>query len=220
MAGIAAECRVENDVFEMEDQRNWSDASYKTYVRPLELPWPSKLKAGKEIRQRVTLTFDGEYKPRRKAAASVEDTVCRSIGAAKGKMPDMCLVIASEDLSASLSALPVLAQIAPQRLLLHFDPLAGHGMQALQGFAQLQRVCGIDAALEFALPCVKAPEAELPETASQVLQAGLALSALVVSPSVDRPSTPPGSRWPDCPPLENGYAIMLIMPVYRFWGNC
>ena len=24
------ECRMEGDMFEMEDQRNWSDASYKT----------------------------------------------------------------------------------------------------------------------------------------------------------------------------------------------
>ena len=28
------------DVFEMEDQRNWSDASFKTYSRPLALPFP------------------------------------------------------------------------------------------------------------------------------------------------------------------------------------
>jgi hypothetical protein len=30
---VTAECRMEGDTFEMEDQRNWSDASYKTYVR-------------------------------------------------------------------------------------------------------------------------------------------------------------------------------------------
>ena len=37
LAGVSAECRMEGDTFEMEDQRNWSDASYKTYVRPLAL---------------------------------------------------------------------------------------------------------------------------------------------------------------------------------------
>jgi len=30
----------------MEDQRNWTDASYKTYVRPLALPWPYTLATG------------------------------------------------------------------------------------------------------------------------------------------------------------------------------
>lgn len=34
--------RFDGDVFEMEDQRNWSDASFKTYSRPLGLPYPYK----------------------------------------------------------------------------------------------------------------------------------------------------------------------------------
>src|SRR5690606_35017047 len=40
MPGVRATVRMEGDTFEMEDQRNWSDASFKTYVRPLALPWP------------------------------------------------------------------------------------------------------------------------------------------------------------------------------------
>ena len=36
-------------------------------------------------------------------------------------------------------------------------------------------------------------------------KAGLRLDAVAVSPSVDRQSTPPGSTWPDCPPLEDVY---------------
>ena len=36
--GLKVTCRMEGDAFEMEDQRNWTDASYKTYVRPLALP--------------------------------------------------------------------------------------------------------------------------------------------------------------------------------------
>ena len=38
--GITVQTRFEGDVFEMEDQRNWSDASFKTYSRPLSLPFP------------------------------------------------------------------------------------------------------------------------------------------------------------------------------------
>ena len=29
--------RFEGDLFEMEDQRNWTDASYKTYSTPLRI---------------------------------------------------------------------------------------------------------------------------------------------------------------------------------------
>src|SRR5262245_31098420 len=53
--GLTAECRMEGDTFEMEDQRNWSDASYKTYVRPLELSWPYVLKSDATFHQAVIL---------------------------------------------------------------------------------------------------------------------------------------------------------------------
>ena len=43
------------DVFEMEDQRNWTDASFKTYSRPLSLPFPYRLDADQEVRQSVTI---------------------------------------------------------------------------------------------------------------------------------------------------------------------
>ena len=51
---------MEGDVFEMEDQRNWSDGSYKTYCRPLDLPYPYPLKAGQEIRQSITIEVIGQ----------------------------------------------------------------------------------------------------------------------------------------------------------------
>lgn len=44
------------DVFETEDQRNWTDASFKTYSRPLSLPFPMEIKAGNRLRQTITLT--------------------------------------------------------------------------------------------------------------------------------------------------------------------
>jgi hypothetical protein len=46
----------EGDVFEMEDQRNWTDASFKTYSTPLDLPFPVELRAGTKIRQTVTVS--------------------------------------------------------------------------------------------------------------------------------------------------------------------
>ena len=57
--GARVTCRMEGDVFEMEDQRNWTDASYKTYSRPLALPWPYTLAQGKGLSQSVTLTVHG-----------------------------------------------------------------------------------------------------------------------------------------------------------------
>lgn len=43
------------DAFEMEDQRNWTDGSYKIYSRPLSAPKPVRLVAGTKISQAVTV---------------------------------------------------------------------------------------------------------------------------------------------------------------------
>jgi hypothetical protein len=53
--GVVAEVQVEGDVFETEDQRNWSDNSFKTYSTPIDLPKPVEVKPGTRIRQAMTL---------------------------------------------------------------------------------------------------------------------------------------------------------------------
>jgi len=60
--------RFEGDLFEMEDQRNWTDASYKTYCTPLRLPYPVEVTPDQRIFQRVTISLEGE--PPRGAAES------------------------------------------------------------------------------------------------------------------------------------------------------
>ncbi len=49
--GVVSE--FEGDVFEMEDQRNWTDASYKTYSTPLGLPFPVEIARGDNVRQSI-----------------------------------------------------------------------------------------------------------------------------------------------------------------------
>ena len=52
---IRATLTFSGDIFEMEDQRNWTDASFKTYCRPLELPFPFEIREGTEIKQKIEL---------------------------------------------------------------------------------------------------------------------------------------------------------------------
>lgn len=54
--GVKTEVRFTGDVFEMEDQRNWTDASFKTYSTPLEIPFPVEMRQGTKIHQTVTVT--------------------------------------------------------------------------------------------------------------------------------------------------------------------
>lgn len=53
------------EVFEIEDQRNWSDASYKTYCRPLRLPFPYRIEPGETYVQSVRLEITDQAPARR-----------------------------------------------------------------------------------------------------------------------------------------------------------
>ncbi len=53
--GLDLTARFHGESFEMEDQRNWTDASFKTYSRPLALPFPYPLHTGDVIAQRIEL---------------------------------------------------------------------------------------------------------------------------------------------------------------------
>lgn len=57
--GVVSRILFEGDTFEMEDQRNWTDASFKTYSRPLDLPKPYPLAAGERVEQAASVNFTG-----------------------------------------------------------------------------------------------------------------------------------------------------------------
>ncbi|WEJ35018.1 hypothetical protein [Devosia sp. SD17-2] len=62
--GVAAVLEFKGEVFEMEDQRNWSDASYKTYCRPLGWERPYVLAAGTRIQQSIRVAMKAEGQTR------------------------------------------------------------------------------------------------------------------------------------------------------------
>ncbi|RWB19829.1 hypothetical protein [Mesorhizobium sp.] len=202
--GVGAECRMEGDIFEMEDQRNWSDASYKTYVRPLALPWPYVLPAGQTNRQTITLRITGD--PKVTAATTGAEPVHVELGEAGANLPDVGVVIYPEDVEAALAKLPLLSNLGPQQLLLHYDPTCGHGLDALRAHARLAAAFPAKTTLECVVACAGDLDVELSGVAEMVRRVDLRLDAIAVSPSVDRQSTPPGSVWPACPPLEDVYA--------------
>ncbi|PDT02281.1 hypothetical protein CO666_21160 [Rhizobium chutanense] len=221
MSGVTAECRMEGDTFEMEDQRNWSDASYKTYVRPLALPWPYQIPAGQAVRQRTLLIIrDNGGSEKRSPAATPGAAIRLELGERTGTMPGIGVIVAPEEADATLAATSLLAEIAPRQLLFHFDPDAGHGIEALKKFAAIAAADRGRSTLEIALPCRSSPADEAAGIARQMQIAGLRPDAILISPSVDRQSTPPGSQWPDCPPLEAIYAAArAAFPDIRIGGG-
>lgn len=73
------------EVFETEDQRNWTDASFKTYCRPLTEATPYRLSAGERIHHLVELSVHHLDAP---AAASPEMVDLDAVGRQEVVRPD------------------------------------------------------------------------------------------------------------------------------------
>lgn len=92
--GTRAEVRFEGETFEIEDQRNWTDASYKIFGTPLKLPRPVRIIEGTRIRQSVTLTLHGAT-PTLRVETSAQNPKVTLEPPAGGRFPRLGLGMAS-----------------------------------------------------------------------------------------------------------------------------
>lgn len=186
-------CALHGDIFEMEDQRQWGDASYKTYNRPLDLPWPYTIADGAPLSQSVGLTWTPCAIPSASPVETHEMDVT---------FPEMALVIDATDALRLADTPDDISVVNPQRLLCHLDAALGDTAAQFKAFSVAQRACPATI-FDLELICLfnTDPAAELSSLAAQMHAAGFAPDSVLVCPSVDRQSTPPGSDWPDCPPL-------------------
>ncbi len=187
-------CRFDGDTFEMEDQRQWGDASYKTYNRPLALPWPYEIADGDRVEQAVHLTWTPSDKPAYQRP---------QISLPPARFPQMALVITPHDAQRLIDHPDDLEVIRPQRLLCHLDATLGDVEAQIEAFVLAQMSCfQTHFDLEFICDGSDDMQAELVELSAYIDFARFAPDSVLICPSVDRQSTPPGSEWPACPPLE------------------
>lgn len=197
-AGVRVRCALSGDTFEMEDQRQWGDASFKTYNRPLALPWPYAVTAEEQLMQTVQVSWTPCATQAPCAPSPPEQTV---------RFPETALVLTPED-AARLTLSPGdIASVAPQRVLCHIDAARGGVDTQIAAFAALQS-CLPHLIYDAELICVFDPSVaqELDQMKEAMRQSGFRPDSVLVCPSVDRQSTPPGAAWPDCPPLSDIHA--------------
>jgi hypothetical protein len=219
MPGLKAVVRMQGDTFEMEDHRNWTDASFKTYVRPLALPWPYTLRAGETVRQSVSVTLSGAVP--RAVSTALDKTVRITLGkTTTSVMPAVGLGMPAQEIAAAIAALDLLERAAPRLLICQFDPRQKHGRKELDGYRLLCERTGAQCELEVVVESVDAFRAELTRLASLVRDAGLALSAIAVCPVGDLKGILPGSPRPPAPPLADLYdAARAAFPGVRLGGG-
>src|SRR5215469_14441427 len=182
--GVTASCRMEGDAWEMEDHRNWLDASFKTYVRPLALPHPYSIQAGSQVVQTVTLSFTGSASatPRSAATAPIAVAVGRESG---GRLPAIGLRAPLQWLEEAFASADLIRKTRPSLINGRIDPRAGHGAREIRRLGDLAAAIGAGLALELVVPCRRDPSLELAEFAAWVEQAGIHTESIMLAAAPD-----------------------------------
>jgi hypothetical protein len=175
--GLDVRFDFEGDLFEMEDQRNWTDNSFKTYCTPLALPWPKDTRPGQEIRQAVTVSCTGLPAERGEAEGTVAATRL-TLGESLGVgLPPIGLGMASHGrrlTEREISLLKAL-KLGHLRADLH---LGNQGyVQQLEEAARV--ASALNCPLELALFVTDAAEGELEALAGR-LPEGVAIARVLV----------------------------------------
>jgi len=174
--GVWAEVAFAGETFEMEDQRNWTDASYKTYGTPLRLPFPVTVDKGTKIEQAVTIRVRNHQQAMvNQQGATEQNAVSVTIGTKRTALPKIGLGVASH--GAALEAEEI-RRLQP----LHLAHLRVDLTLADAGYpAALQRATTEARALDIALEIAVHPS----ENAAQEL-ATLAQELPKINPPVAR----------------------------------
>jgi hypothetical protein len=190
---MTVKTHFEGDIFEMEDHRQWTDASFKTYNRPIDLPLPYTLEPETPVKQSVTITATGSGD-----GALPESAI--DVPEIDGQtLPFYALPLDSP--SAAQSALdhiePIKA-LKPARLLMRHDGTRDKGAD-LSPLARLATETGAAIELQAILGAESddAVSDEVKALARDCSAAGLAVARIAALPKVDeasfRPCTP-GTR--------------------------
>jgi hypothetical protein len=217
--GQRVSCLMEGDTFEMEDQRNWTDASYKTYVRPLALPWPYRIESGELVEQKITLTITGSPKA---GPRQFGDGVTVTLEEPQGNVPLLGVGLQPEDAPAALEYAATLAKLGAAHVICHYDPRRGHGRETLARQVEVAAAMGAEAWLEAVIERVDdgGAAAEVAALGEVVAELGHPFKTVLVSPAPDLKCTLPGSPWPPAPDAAKLYAATRkAFPKSRIGGG-
>lgn len=200
--GLRARVQMDGDAFEMEDQRNWTDASFKTYIRPLAKARPFVIPAGEKQVQSVAVSIEG---PPPAPAVGRPSVPVLSLGGACGTMPGIGLAVAPGDLPETAAAAAAVRDIGPQHLVFRLDARTEADPAALTRCAALAAAAGGEPTLEIIIPGRDA-HAELGRAARLAAAAGLRPAAVVPSPARDQKTRPSRTLPPGESPSAQIYA--------------
>jgi hypothetical protein len=226
--GIKVHCTMEAELphdpagrFEMEDQRNWSDASYKTYVGSLLDQWPYRLEAGVTRHQRVEVRVTGG----RESNLQVQEKKTRKMRLVaptltSTRLPPVGLGVAPGLSELDEARIESLAGLHPAYLTATLDVEDPQASRELATIASLRSQTDAEIQLEIIVPGRGSPEAEVSLGVRLCAEASLVPSAVLVCPRPLLKSIQPTGQWPELPPLEQYLvAARAAFPQARIGGG-
>ncbi len=190
--GCWARCVFSGDVFELEDQRNNSDASFKTYSRSNLMPRPYWLRAGVPIRQSVDLRLETT---RTKHPSSRASQVSVSVGKESRVLPKIGIEISAGDVAADAATRDVLRTLHPS--LLHLAVDDEHNAVNWEGLATLAAVANAQLRLDVAITDIARPRDVLEPLGDAMQKADLIPESIAIFPSEQPSIDAARSAFPD-----------------------
>ena len=217
MPGVTATVLMGGNKFEMEDHRNWMDASYKTYVCSLLDPWPYSLKKGETFEQSITVTVEGKPKVK---AAKASAGIAVQVGAVKGRVPVIGIGVPMHEAATALKFVDAISAAAPAHLVCQIDGRSSGAEQAAHAFQELKEKTSRPVTLEIVLPAKAPAMEEVAAIARAVRVGGLLPDAIVVTQMHDLKSFQPNTERPWGPSYEDmAAAVRLHFPGVALGGG-
>ncbi|NBQ32845.1 MAG: hypothetical protein EBU21_12995 [Proteobacteria bacterium] len=186
VGGVQVDLSFEGEVFEMEDQRNWIDASYKTYCRPIARPLPYVIPAGETVHHRIRLAVSGDAhpaKPGTLAPGRRDDH--------PGTFPELLLAVQEGWVPDPASGHPALGVGVGSHLI----RIGAHATGSEAWIGTVARVAStVD--LEVVVPDGADPDAHLASVAAALHGQGIAPRHVFALPEAYLKSYQPTAQWP------------------------
>jgi D-apionolactonase len=185
--GNRVRASFEGDLFEMEDQRNWGDGSFKVYCTPAVFGYPFEAREGQEFHLRVTLDAQLGGVP----AVERKPTVSLRLGETLGQLPKFGLGMAGHGGDLSAREASILKRVHPSHL--RVDLRLGHPSWE----SELARVCRaaaeLDSSIEAAVFVTDGADSELQRLARAM--AGAPVTRILVFHEADAADLSTAPRW-------------------------
>ena len=204
---VEVDIGFEGEIFEMEDQRNWTDGSYKTYCRPLTVPFTYEIPAGETIRQTVMVAVsgdmsrppDGAYRPFPVSADPLDE-----------RFPEIGLAIEDGWIGEDRNV-HAIKDAEPSFLQLRTGPGANKGFLARA--SKLAAELGVPVEAEIVIADDRPPEEGLQEHCDAFSAAGINPARVTAMPEAYLLSYQPSGPWPKgVTPRDAAAAARRVFP--------